>query len=113
MRFSPVSLHAVIQAHLPSAASGLVVAVSGGADSASLLAALAQPGLPRFRDLPLRAVHVDHALQPAAVGLREACETLCRRLGVPLTVISVAVVAAHGASIEEAARDARYLGLGR
>ena len=110
MSFSPASLHAVLQAHVPAAATGLVVALSGGADSASLLAALAQP---RFGDLPLRAVHVDHALQPAAAGLREACETLCRRLGVPLTVIAVAVAAGNGASIEEAARDARYAGLGR
>ena len=110
MSFSPAALHAVLQAHVPAAATGLVVAVSGGADSASLLAALAQP---RFGDLPLRAVHVDHALQPAAAGLREACETLCRRLGVPLTVIAVAVAAGNGASIEEAARDARYGGLGR
>jgi tRNA(Ile)-lysidine synthase len=112
MRFSTGSLHAVLQAHLPSAAIGLCVAVSGGADSACLLAALMPPGGPRFRHLTVRAVHIDHGLQPAASGLREACERLCRRLGVPLKVIPVVVECSAGESIEAAARDARYCALG-
>jgi tRNA(Ile)-lysidine synthase len=109
MSFSAVSLQAVLEAHVPGAATGLVVALSGGADSACLLAALAQAELPPFRGLPVRAVHVDHDLQPAAAGFHQACDALCRRFGVPLTVVRVSV--ATGGSIEAAARDARYAGL--
>ncbi len=98
---------------MPAGAAGLVVAVSGGADSACLLTALAGPGLPAFRGLPVRAVHVDHGLQPAAVDFRRSCEELCRRCQVPLTIVEVHVDAAHGASLEAAARAARYRGIGR
>jgi tRNA(Ile)-lysidine synthase len=109
MGFCAVSLRAVLDAHVPGAATGLVIAISGGADSACLLTALAQPDAPPFRSLPVRAVHVDHGLQPAAAGLQLACEELCRRLKVPLTVVRVSVAA--GGSIEAAARAARYAGL--
>jgi tRNA(Ile)-lysidine synthase len=113
MIFSAVSLRAVLEAHTPIAATGLVVAVSGGADSACLLAALVQPGVPPFRNLPVRAVHVDHGLQPATADFRRACEQLCRRLRIPLTIVRVIVDSTRGASIEAAARDARYAGLAR
>jgi tRNA(Ile)-lysidine synthase len=88
----------------------LVVALSGGADSASLLIAVSGLGS-TFRSLGVRAVHVDHGLQPAAHGFRRACAALCAELNVPLAVISVAVEIASGASVEAAARDARYAAL--
>jgi tRNA(Ile)-lysidine synthase len=110
MSFSAASLRELLEAHTPVAATGLLVALSGGADSACLLTALAQLD-PPFRHLPLRAVHIDHGLQPAAADFRRACEALCRRLGVHLGLVSVAVDAHSGVSIEAAARDARYAGL--
>jgi tRNA(Ile)-lysidine synthase len=110
MSFSPASLHAALEAHVPAGATGLVVALSGGADSASLLAAAASLGA-SFRGLPLRAVHIDHGLQAAAAAFREACAALCASLGVPLAVISVDVRTPPGASLEAAARDARYAAL--
>jgi tRNA(Ile)-lysidine synthase len=110
MSFSAASLHAVLEAAIPQGASGLVVALSGGADSAALLAGTAALR-EHFRALPLRAVHIDHGLQAAASEFREACKTLCEHLGVPLTLISVDVQSAAGASIEAAARDARYAAL--
>lgn len=113
MSFSANSLRAVLEAHTPTAATGLVVAISGGADSACLLTALASPQAPPFRNLPLRAVHIDHTLQPAAADFRAACEDLCRRLGVPLDIVAVSVDVSGGVSIEAAARDARYRGLAR
>jgi tRNA(Ile)-lysidine synthase len=113
MSFSAASLRAVLEAHAPLAATGLVVAISGGADSACLLTALTQPGAPPFRNLPVRAVHVDHGLQPVAADFRRACEQLCRRLRVPLNVVSVVVDPSSGESVEAAARDARYLGIAR
>lgn len=112
MSFSAASLRAVLEVHVPPAATGLVVAISGGADSACLLTALMQPGT-RFRNLPVRALHVDHGLQSAAAEFRAACERLCRRLSVPLDIVAVAVAAERGLSIEAAARDARYRGIAR
>ena len=112
-RFSAAALRDVLEAHVPLAATGLVVAVSGGFDSTCLLTALAQLGAPPLRKLSVRALHVDHGLQPAAGSFREACAELCRRLEVPLTVVQVQVAARRGESIEAAARDARYQGIAR
>ncbi|MEP6885349.1 MAG: tRNA lysidine(34) synthetase TilS [Gammaproteobacteria bacterium] len=110
MSFSAASLRAVLEAQAPVDATGLVVALSGGADSANLLAAAASlKG--SLRGLNVRAVHVDHGLQFAAAAFREACAGLCRSFGVPLTVLSLVVRAPQGASIEAAARDARYAAL--
>lgn len=113
MRFSPARLRAVLQAHTPADATGLLVAISGGADSACLLTALSPStaldaaGAAPFRGLPLRAIHVDHGLQPAAADFRQGCIELCRRLGVALEIMPVAVEEG-GVSLEAAARDARY-----
>lgn len=107
MKFSSASLLASLETHVPLAATGLAVALSGGADSASLLTAAASLG-PSFRNLPLRAVHVDHGLQAAAAEFRTACAALCRRLNIALTVIPVKVDTGAGASVEAAARGARY-----
>jgi tRNA(Ile)-lysidine synthase len=114
--FSAASLRAVLDIHVPAAATGLVVALSGGADSAALLLAAANSSAaagPKstFRGLPVRAVHVDHGLQAAAAEFREACAALCRGLDIPLTVIRVAVHSPPGASVEASARDARYAAL--
>src|SRR5271156_2340010 len=103
-------MRAGLDAHAPAGATGLVVALSGGADSASLLAATSLMGA-SFRGLPLRAVHIDHGLQAAAAAFREACAALCADLNIPLTVISVDVRTPAGASVEAAARDARYAAL--
>jgi tRNA(Ile)-lysidine synthase len=104
------NLRAILEAQAPAGATGLVVALSGGADSASLLAATNLLGA-SFRGLPLRAVHIDHGLQTAAAAFREACTALCGTLAIPLTVIPIHVHAPPGASIEAAARDARYAAL--
>jgi tRNA(Ile)-lysidine synthase len=110
MSFSAASLYAVLESSVPRGASGFVVALSGGADSAALLSAMV--ALPEgLHSLPLRAVHIDHGLQAAAAEFREACTTLCRRLGVPLELIRVDVQCEAGLSIEAAARDARYAAL--
>lgn len=109
MSFS-ATLHAVLGSSVPPEASGLVVAVSGGPDSAALLRATAALG-ESFRALPLRAVHIDHGLQAAAAEFRAACVTLCEQLRIPLRIIAVAVPREAGLSIEAAARAARYAAL--
>jgi tRNA(Ile)-lysidine synthase len=110
MSFSAASWFAVLESCVPEGARGLVVALSGGADSAALLSRLAAPG-GGFRGLPLRAVHIDHGLQAAASEFREACKNLCEHLGIPLSLIRVEVQSEAGLSIEAAARDARYAAL--
>ena len=97
---------------LPTGATGLAVAVSGGGDSARLLAALQRLGPEERHELPLRALHVDHGLQLAAARLRGAAEALCRTLKVPLSVLEVRIETCAGESVEEAARAARYRALG-
>jgi tRNA(Ile)-lysidine synthase len=116
MSFPAADLGKALELQTPGTASGFVVAVSGGADSAALLAAAASLAAttsldPRIRGLAVRAVHIDHGLQPAARALRDACAAACSALGIALTVISVSVACGDGESIEEAARDARYAAL--
>lgn len=81
------------------------VALSGGLDSSVLLHLLAT--LRARHDLPvLRAIHVHHGLQPAADAWPEHCRQLCDGLGMELLVRHVQV--AQAASVEQAARNARY-----
>lgn len=81
------------------------IAFSGGLDSSVLLHLLA--AWARYEELPaLSAIHVHHGLQPAADGWPEHCAQVCTRLGIPLDIVRVQV--APGASLEQAARRARY-----
>lgn len=85
------------------AVRALVAGLSGGLDSRVLLQAAAQ--VARELGLPLRAVHVHHGLSPNADAWAEAAAAFCAAEGVPLVVCRVAV--APGASLENAAREAR------
>lgn len=103
-----------LQAHLLSrlapwrSAPAWRVALSGGLDSTVLLHLLAQ--LAKHESLPpLSAIHIHHGLQAVADAWPEHCRRLCARLGVPLRVEYVQVDS--GASLERAARDARYAAL--
>lgn len=81
------------------------LAFSGGLDSTVLLHLLARlrdgHGLP-----PLSAIHIHHGLQPVADSWIALCRAQCAALGVPLVVRHVRV--GEGASVERAAREARY-----
>ena len=105
-------LAALLEAELPRTAAGLVVGLSGGKDSACLLALAAQLAAER-RAPPVRAVHVDHGLQSAAAEFRRVCAALCARQGVPLAILAVPVELGRGESVEAAARAARYAALAR
>lgn len=86
-------------------AAGWRIAFSGGLDSTVLLHLLAE--LSRHQRLPpLTAVHIHHGLQTVAASWPGHCRQVCQILGVPLQVINVQV--RPGASLEQAARDARY-----
>ncbi|MDX5373176.1 MAG: tRNA lysidine(34) synthetase TilS [Pseudomonadaceae bacterium] len=86
------------------------VALSGGLDSSVLLHLLA-----RLRERehlpPLLAIHVHHGLQAAADAWPGHCQALCDSLDVPLHVERVRVD--DGASLERAAREARYAAFAR
>ena len=87
----------------------LCVAFSGGCDSTALLAALVQlPHPPRA----LRALHIDHRLQPHSRRWSWHCRRIARRLHVPLAVRTARITRARGESLEAAARAARYRLLG-
>lgn len=121
-RHIDAALAALLPDH-PRAA--LCVAFSGGLDSTALLAALAArlrrrgaarpghglSGSARREGLRLRAIHVDHRLRPSSGRAAEHCRAVAERLGVPLTVLRIDVRRARGASLEAAAREARYAAL--
>lgn len=90
-----------------------LAAVSGGADSLALAAALAFEA-PRA-DPPARAaaVIVDHRLQPGSSTVARRAADQCRALGLdPVRLVTVEVVP-DGAGPEAAARAARYAALER
>lgn len=98
----------------PGSKSRWVVAFSGGADSLALLAALATVvrEQPAARRVALRAVHVDHGINPRSSAWATHCRRQCRSLGVPLTVRRAQLARRRGASLEAEARAARYRLLG-
>ncbi|WP_282039731.1 tRNA lysidine(34) synthetase TilS [Halomonas alimentaria] len=87
------------------------VALSGGLDSSLLLTLGAEAC--RRHPRPLHAIHVNHGLQQAAADFEAHCRTLCRRLGVPLSVEHVSVDPTNGQGLEGAAREARYAAFAR
>jgi tRNA(Ile)-lysidine synthase len=81
------------------------IAFSGGLDSTVLLHLLVRLG--HSQALPaLSAIHVHHGLQTVADGWPAHCQAICDGWGVPLQVVQVQVQ--PGASLERAAREARY-----
>jgi len=87
----------------------IAVALSGGLDSTVLLHALA--ACAARETASLRAVHVDHGLQPESAAWARACRTACAAAGVALEVIELGLAPARGESLEARAREARYAAL--
>ncbi|RKT43325.1 tRNA lysidine(34) synthetase TilS [Thiocapsa rosea] len=85
------------------------VAFSGGTDSTALLHAAAA----RADDVPgtLRAIHIDHGLQPDSPLWADHCRRICDVLGVPLVVRCLHLKPIPGESLEATAREARYRAL--
>ena len=87
----------------------LCVAYSGGLDSGVLLAALA--ALRARERFVLRALHIDHQLQPQSAVWARAAQRRARSLRVPCRTIAVRVAHRRGQSLEAAARASRYRAL--
>ncbi|MGH8441942.1 MAG: tRNA lysidine(34) synthetase TilS [Nevskiaceae bacterium] len=88
----------------PSLPPGSTVwaAFSGGLDSTVLLHRLRHGGL------PVKALHVNHHLQPAANRWVEHCRTVCTQLDVPIYILDVKVDPNDAEGPEAAARRVRY-----
>lgn len=80
----------------------LVVAYSGGRDSHVLLHALVS------LKANLRAIHINHGLQPDAGKWAQHCQAVCEAYGVDMTVLSLKIEKKSQESIEALAREARY-----
>ena len=97
----------------PHSGCGVLLALSGGADSVYLLHTLLE--ISRRSPLRIEAMHVEHGIRGEESRSDAAfCEELCRSLGVPLVVRSVNVpleCERTGEGIEEAARRLRYAAL--
>ena len=93
-----------------SSGTKLIVAVSGGPDSLTLLYALQQ--LSNDFDLSLHAAHLNHGFRGAAADSDEIfVNEVCKKIGVQLSCQQSDVFAykkAHQLSMEQAARDVRY-----
>ena len=92
---------------LPGGAT-VLAAVSGGADSMALAAALAAEA-PRAGQHP-GAVTIDHDLQPGSASRALDVADRCRELGLEPVVLETVTVGTEGGP-EAAARDARYAAL--
>jgi tRNA(Ile)-lysidine synthase len=100
LRFNPEWLDAVF-----SAASKVWVGFSGGVDSHVLLHALVDQASDQQK-LKLAALHVHHGLSANADDWLLHCESVCMALEV--TYVAKRVTLEAQASIEDAARNARY-----
>lgn len=94
------ALHAALCVHAKS--SSFLVAYSGGVDSHVLLHALSS------LNLPVRAIHINHALSNNADAWEVHCKSVCDKLNVPFASIKVAVNPKKSESLEACARAARY-----
>lgn len=108
MSFDSESLLRKLQglADLGEAPARLVVAFSGGLDSAVLLDALVT--VQDRLDATLLAVHVDHGLHPDSAQWSESCKARAAELGVAIECLRIDVDADSGQGLEAAARHARY-----
>ncbi len=96
--------------HMLEYGSGIIVGLSGGADSVALLEVLCS--MQEILGLRLAAVHVHHGIRAEAEEDAAFCRELCEKKQVPLYVEYVKVpemAAEQGISVEEAGRRARYL----
>lgn len=89
------------------AASDVVVALSGGADSVALLYAMRE-----LSDISVKAAHLNHCLRGEESDEDERfCKELCEKLSVPLITERIdinAIAKKTGESIELCARNQRY-----
>ncbi len=96
--------------HLIKKGDRIVIAASGGSDSAALLLALSK--LKRKYSLTLVAAHLNHGLQGKRSDLfARRTQSVCAELGIPFYSKKIAIKKiskANGGSLEETGRAERY-----
>ena len=100
-----MDLFSLFQAKIPTTASKLLIAFSGGLDSTALLSLVKKLSEKRPH-LSLRAIHIHHGLSPNADAWTAHCQQLCEQFEIPLIIEKVKVEMHDG--IEAGAREARY-----
>lgn len=99
----------IIEQHL-NAGAKIVLGLSGGLDSRVLLELMAR--YQGSSGVECLAVHVHHGLSPNADEWAQKCADWCQHLGIRFAVEKVQLET-FGRSIEESAREARYVALDR
>jgi tRNA(Ile)-lysidine synthase len=87
----------------------IVVGLSGGADSVSLLMILKR--ISRSRHLNIYAAHMDHGYHRQSATQAKFCRDLCHALSVPFYLKRISLLSLakkNGGSLEEVARFERY-----
>ncbi len=87
----------------------VIVGVSGGPDSLTLLLSLLQ--LAHVYGLKLSVVHVDHGVRSSSVRDAKFVAAFCRSRGIPITVVRIKLPADKRGSLEELMRAARFRAL--
>lgn len=87
------------------------VGFSGGADSTALLQALYE--CREALAAPIHALHFHHGLQAEAEDWQKHCERFCKKRDIPFHSERLDISGETGASLEEAARNARYRAVAR
>lgn len=86
----------------------MVLALSGGMDSVSLLHALVMLQRAGHKNFHLSALHVHHGISPNADRWAIFCQNYCARLDVPFSAVRVTVERASKDGLEAAARRERH-----
>lgn len=86
--------------------SNFCIAYSGGIDSHVLVHAMSH--LCQEHPWQLRALHINHGLNPKANDWENHCQQICNRLKIPFQSERVTLSLQPGDSIEAVARKARY-----
>jgi tRNA(Ile)-lysidine synthase len=90
--------------------TSFTVALSGGVDSVVLLQVM-HALKTDIATLQLNAVYINHGLSDYADDWQHFCADLCRQLNVPFKAAQVTIEQRTRTSLEQQARDARYLAL--
>lgn len=101
----PAALAACLARHVRSGQQ-IVLGLSGGVDSISLLYALAKQACEAH--WTLAALHVHHGLSPHADGWEAFCRDTCAHLQVPFASVRISVERNSPEGLEAAARRVRH-----
>ena len=102
--FTPEKLYGVLTSLTSSA--NFCIAYSGGVDSHALLHAMVL--ISRQQVGQVRALHINHKINPKANEWERYCQYVCEKLKIPFHVERVIPIVQPSNSIEAVARKARY-----